>query len=69
LNDVFEAKLINIDYWSGLSPLVAVYYTTADGTPLVHVQPNPVVYINSPVGWSFNEFAFWSDIVDLAIKR
>ncbi len=61
--------LITIDYWSALNELTRVRYSTASGTPLLHLMDTPTASALNPVTMFYRPDLPWKEVFDKYISR
>ena len=64
LENVLLGKSIVMDYWSGLSAIVAIKYSSSSGEPFVHLPQEPAYPPIYPNVWTFNWINKWRDQFD-----
>ena len=69
LENVLLEKSIVMDYWSGLSAIVAIKYSSSSGEPFVHLPQEPAYPPIYPNVWNFNWINKWRDQFDKVLFK
>ena len=69
LENVLLEKSVVMDYWSGLSAIVAIKYSSSSGEPFVHLPQEPAYPPIYPNVWNFNWINKWRDQFDKVLFK
>ena len=67
LDNVYEGNSIVMDYWSGLSAIVKIKYSSSSGEPFVHLPEIPAYPPKLPMAWTFHWVNKYRDQFDKVI--